>query len=235
MRTIPLLLSAIALLAATAASAVPVAFTKLSGVTGDSPANTAVFKADLSSAGLGSILSISISDSNSGTGGAGGEFTGFDLDAVKLSTTDCADAACAAAAVGLNVFSFGAGSFFAPGTQRAPADAKLWGTNAMGTGVDNTVATLGLFDADSSTVVPDGFISLGNGGSIGFNLLAAVNTSGLFLYIGEVGDNGELAAGGIIVRDDRIPVPAPPSLALAGLALMGLAAVRRRKDRHSPA
>jgi hypothetical protein len=227
MRKISLLVSAITLMAASAASAVPVAFSKLTGTTGGSPAGTAVFKADLSTAGLGSILSISISDSNSGSGGSSGEFTGFDLDAIKLSTTDCADAACAAAAVGLNVFNFAGGSIFTPGTQRAPADAKLWGTNGAGTGLDNAVATLGLFDADSSTSVPDGFISLGDGGSIGFNLLAAADTTGLFLYIGEVGDNGELAAGGIIVRDDRIPIPTPSTLALVGLGVLALAFRRR--------
>jgi hypothetical protein len=88
---------------------------------------------------------------------------------------------------------------------------------------------LGAFDADSTTVTPDGFLSLGDGGVISFNLTGAVSTAGLFLYIGEVGDNGELAAGSIIVRDSTVPLP--PSTALVGLGLGALLAARRRPAR----
>jgi hypothetical protein len=205
--------------------AVPVALTQLTGLTGDSPAETAVFKADLSTAGLGTLLSISISDNSGGLGGAPGQFSGFDLDAIKLSTTDCATAACASAAAGLGVFDFVTGVLFTPGTQRAPADPKLFGTGPTGLTVDDLVARLGLFDADSSTVAPDGFLSMGDDGVLGFNLTAATSTSGLFLYIGEVGDNGEVAASDIQIRSTRIPVPA--TLALLGLGLLVLGAGRR--------
>jgi hypothetical protein len=69
---------------AASAWAVPVSFTQLTGLTGGSPAETAVFKADLSSLGLGTILSITIRDNSGGLGGATGQFSGFDLDALKL-------------------------------------------------------------------------------------------------------------------------------------------------------
>src|SRR5690242_11416390 len=81
------------------ASAVPVSLTLLSGSTGDNPAVTAVFRADLSAIG-GLIQSISIVDDSGGIGGSPGQFSGFDLDAIKISQTFCTTATCAASASG---------------------------------------------------------------------------------------------------------------------------------------
>jgi hypothetical protein len=230
--TLIALLGLVGTTVATAAN-VPVTFTQLTGLTGGTPAGTAVYRADLSGVGISTLLSLTILDNSGGLGGATGQFSGFDLDAVKLAYTSVADAASAAALAGQNVFDFTAGSIFTPGTQRAPADAKLFGTGPTGNTVDNVVATLGAFDANSTTAIPGaaGFLSMGDNGSLTLNLTAGLSTAGLFLYIGEVGDNGEVAAGTISVSDTRVPI-APDggtTLGMLGLALAGLAWYRRKQ------
>ena len=227
-----LLACAAAIAASAGAQAASVSLTKLTGLVGDpGAAATAVYKGDLSTAGIGSFAAIVINDVSGGFGGSPGAFTGFDLDAIKLSTTDCATAACASAAVGMSLFDFISGVAFTPGTQRVPVAPKLFGTGPAGNTLDNSVATLADFDGFSSTVTPDGFISLGDNGQIGFNLSALTSTAGLFLYIGEVGDNGEVAGSNFDLRSDPIPVVPEPetyALMLAGLGVVGWMARRKK-------
>lgn len=216
------------------AAIIPVAFTKLTGVTGGTVAGTAVFRADLSGLGLAQIQSITIMDSSFGLGGAPGEFSGFDLDAIILSNSSVATAAAAQALVGLAGFDYSpSGTIFTPGAQRAPLDPKLFGTDASGNNIDNTVATLGVFDGESiAGPGADGFVSMGDGGKAAFNLMSPISTTNLFLYIGEVGDNGEVAAGSIFVSDRRSDVPEPTTLALWSLgavAFVGLGWRRRKR------
>jgi hypothetical protein len=211
-----------------------VVFAKLTGsLVGGAPAATAVYNADLS--GNGDILSLTLFDNSSGLGGAAGQFSGFDLDAIVLSYTNVTDTSQLATIVPVAVFDFSAlGTFFTPGVQRAPVDLKLFGTDATGTKVDNSVATLGAFDANSALTVPPalGFISMGDNGVLSFNLSAAVDSTNLHLYIGEVGDNGEVAAGRLVVSQDPVnPVPEPATLTLVGTALLIAARSARNRRR----
>ena len=128
----------------------------------------------------------------------------------------------------LHLFDFIGGTFLSPGTQRAPVDTKLFGTGAGGTTLDNSVARLADFDGVSSTVTPDGFISLGDNGSISFNLTSLTSTAGLFMYIGEVGDNGEVAGSNFDLRTTPVPEPETYALMLAGLGVMTFLARRRK-------
>ena len=209
------------------AQAAPVTFTKLTGLTGGTLAQTAVYQADLSGLGFASVQAISILDNSGGLGGATGQFSGFDLDAIILSTTNCATAACVAGLAGIAVFDY-PNAMFSPGTQRVIVDPKLFGTGPGGNTVDNLVATLGLFDAESTTGPgADGFLSMGDNGMLAFNLTGAVSTAGLFLYIGEVGDNGEVAAGTIEAFEGRLPEPS--TLVIFGIGLAGLGFMRRRR------
>lgn len=211
--------------------AVPLSLTKLTGVTGGTLAATAVFRADLGSAGLGTFQSITIVDNSSGLGGSPGQFSGFDLDAILISDQNCATAACVKGLTGLSVFDFGGGTLFTPGAQRTPADPKLYGTNATGLAVDNALATLGLFDGESSTVTPFGFLSMGDNGVVSFNLTSVLSTTGLFVYVGEVGDNGEALAGSFTISERPVGVPEPAVLPLTLVALGAAAIMLRRRSK----
>ncbi|MCB1906021.1 MAG: hypothetical protein KDH15_01525 [Rhodocyclaceae bacterium] len=217
----------------TAVHALPVTLTKLTGVTGGVPAATAVYRAELGAIGIMEILSLSIRDVSGGFGGAAGQFSGFDLDAAILSNVFCASAACAAGLSGLPVFDYlPSGTIFNAGAQRPPFDAKLFGSDASGTEVDDIVATLGIFDGNATTVIPgaDGFISLGDFGQVIFNLVSPVSSAGLFLYIGEVGDNGEVAGSAIDVSDRAATIPEPSALALVAMALSCCSWMRLRSQ-----
>ena len=210
------------------AASLSLSFTKLPGLTGGSPAATVVYYADLMGITF-DITSISIKDGGASGASAPGQFSGFDLDAIKFSRTLATSAADVNALPGLNVFNFVSGTVFAPGSQNAPVDPALFGTS--GGAVNNAIATLGSFDGNSTTSSSaNGFVSLGVNGSLAFNLTSpvSVGSTPLYLYIGEVGDSGEFAAGDITVSDSPA-VPEPTTLAGLALAAAGLGYARRRR------
>lgn len=214
--------------AAAQAADIPITFTLLPGVTGGSPAGTGVYVADLTGIPLAVLSSVTIRDNSGGLGGSPGMFSGFDLDAIVLSTVSISDASGVGSLTRAGLFDF-AGSIFTPGSQRPPTDPALFGTS--GGEVDNSVATLDAFDGNSTTAIPgaDGFVSLGDNGALALNLTAPVATGGpLFLYIGEVGNNGEVAASTISVSSETVQTPEPVSATLLAAGLLGLGWVRRR-------
>ena len=195
------------------AKSIPVTFTKLTGHTGGSQKITGVYRADLSGLPLTRLRSITITDNSNGLGGLGGKYTGFDLDSIMLSNILVTTASGVQSLSTLPLFDFSpVGTIFDPGRQRPPTSPKLFGTDVTGIYVDNTVARLGSFDGKATAflLIPDrkGFVSMGDHGVLSFNLKTSVSLDSLFLYIGELGDNGEVAAGSILISDT--PVEAVP-------------------------
>ncbi|MCC5635529.1 PEP-CTERM sorting domain-containing protein [Nostoc sp. CHAB 5844] len=215
------------------AATIALGFTKLTGVTGGSPATTAVFRAEISTSNFGDVTSIVIKDNSNRTGGSAGNVSGFDLDAIKLSYVAVNSAADVNAISALDLFDFSpTGTIFTPGTQRPPTAPELFGTT--GGNINNAVATLGSFDANSTTNPRTmfGFVSLGDSGQVIFNLKRPISLENpLYFYIGEVGDNGEVATGEVIVSQPPSPVPEPSSLAAFSLAGIYLAVRYRRKNK----
>jgi hypothetical protein len=237
-------------------------FVKLPGITGGPITGTAVYRADLSATGLAEITQIVLTDTSQGFGGFTGQFSGFDLDAIKLAVTsvDNANAVNGLTAVpGFNFFPAPAatspGTIFDPGTQRAPVDPKLFGSVLSPDRVDPTVATLDSFDANSTIIAQfvKGFVSMGDAGVLTFNLTSPIDTTvpdfAMFLYIGEVGDNGETVGGAVnfIPEQDGdaeaithlsvqvnglvATVPEPSGVALMATGLLGLAGLGYRRHR----
>lgn len=181
----------------------PISFTKLPGLTGGFPAGTAVYVADLSDLRV-DINSFTIRDGGV-VAGSPGRFTGFDLDAIKFSNTLVSSAAEVEALPSFPGFDFSpAGTTFTPGNQLSPIDPgnpTLFGTtNGF---VNNGIATLTSFDGNSTTGSgADGFVSLGLNGQLSFDLTQPIPSNApLYVYIGEVGDNGEIAGGEISLSD----------------------------------
>jgi hypothetical protein len=223
--------------AATAAEFVP-DFTKLDGEAGGNPANTAIFVANLSNLPL---LMQSLTITSNDSGGAPGKFSGFDLDSIKLSNTLVSNASEVSSLSSIDVFNFSStGVSFSPGKQRDDAGEPLFGTTSDGE-IDYSVATLSEFDANSAVDdSANGFFSLGDGGEVTFQLTSPFSTSNnLYLYIGEVGNNGEEIEGSIILEGTEVyggssggpsqKVPEPSFI--VSLGVLGLVGIARKKKK----
>ncbi len=205
---------------AQAASVVPT-FTNIGSDTTNAT-DTGLFRADLSGLGLERIASITITDDGAGTSGTPGAYSGFDLDAIFLDVDG--DATTLGDQIAANAFAFAAGTLRAGGSQASNTAGALNGS-ASDTAVDEAFATLGTIDA---IFFGTGSISLGDGG--GLTALFAPDVvvgETLFLFVGEVANNGETIDGRIAISDTVPAVPLPASgLLLAGA--LGLLAARRR-------
>ena len=226
------LLAACALTAGAASAATVTPTFENTGVTAAD--GTTIFRANLVGLGLERIARIALTDANSGIGGSGGAFSGFDLDAIFLDVdggrTTTADQF------------YASGFDFTAGTVRAGTELDVSNTagalngSASDTAVDEAFATLNVLDA---VFFGSGSLTLGDGGSLvaRFSPDVAVGSS-LFLFIGEVGFDGESLSAGIEVSDvttpteppvQPAPVPLPASALLLAGGLGGLGALRRRR------
>jgi hypothetical protein len=199
-------------------------FTKLPGLTGDVGAPfTAVYVADLAATGLASINQIILTDTSGGVGGSVGQYSGVDLDAIFIAPSSAANAGAAATLIQAAVFDYSvAGTSFVPGTQRAPVDPTLFNVSAGGV-IDFAASTLGALDA-YGLIPGNGYFSMGDGGALTLNLTSAIDPSvNRYLYVGEVGDNGETFRGEA--------VPEPSTVILAGLGGLAMLFGYRRRAR----
>ncbi|BAY39896.1 hypothetical protein NIES2111_42730 [Nostoc sp. NIES-2111] len=228
------------------AATIELTFTRLEGIVNPNSINglgTAIYRASLPTDY--DITAIKINDIIGLGGGSPGKFSGFDLDAIKISHKLITNPEDIKTLPGLNVFDFTpVGTVFTPGTQRPVGNSKfsylfrgdyLFGTkNCGGTiCVDNNVATLGNFDAFAITDTrATGFMSLGDGGQLLFNLtktISSLKQEPLYVYAGEVADNGEQLRGRVTAFGRKRRVPEPTSL--GAISLMGLYLTRRIKNK----
>ena len=175
----------------------------------------------------GGIASLTLTDDSDFLGGATGRFSAFDLDAIKLSTTliDSADVAGFEALESLNVFDFSpAGTVFTPGAQRPGSFAAadfIGSTNGF---LDQGEARLDLGGGSTNTAADaSGFISLGEGGSLGFNLTDNVSSGEdepVYLYLVETGAP-EILTGTVRVSSQPIDTVGDLSTDLGAPGLEG--------------
>lgn len=189
------------------------------GYNSSTATGTRLYRAELTGLGLSEIAAIKINDSNSGSGGSPGAYSGFDLDGDASTLSD---------QIYASSFLFSAGDL-RPGGLSSNTAGPTNGS-ASGTSVDEAFATLNAVDA---LWFGPGSLTLGDGGSLTalFSPEVSIGAS-LYLFVGEVsGDPGETVTGLIEVLDipptSAVPLPASLLFLLTGLGALALRRSRR--------
>lgn len=211
------------------ASAVPLSFSNV----GDD-GQTTVYRAGLGGIGLSQLGSVVIADSNSGTGGSNGVFSGFDLDFVFLDLDG--NYATTGDRVFGSLFAFTTGTIRLPTTPGFDEPTLLRPGPTIGSSATNTIdsawATLNVRDGSYPGVFNTdnvfGWLTLGDGGLLAVDFGGAIALTGNeALFLGEVGTTlGELVSATVNASENRIPEPG--TLVLAAMGLLALAGRRRR-------
>uniref|UniRef100_UPI001C24B845 Calx-beta domain-containing protein n=1 Tax=Synechococcus sp. CCY 0621 TaxID=2815603 RepID=UPI001C24B845 len=187
-----------------------------------------IFRADLSGLGI-DLRSLTISDSGSRQGGASGALSGFDLDAIVLSTkrldavNSNTDLNLDSSLSKLDVFDFTADALsFQSGSQRTTSANSPNLTGSVNGLVQQRLVRLDRFETPGTASINEIPLTLGDGGRISFNLTQPVNTDGpLYLYIGESGGFGETAGAELNLSSSPIAGDRAMSTDLGSPGLVG--------------
>lgn len=179
--------------------------------------DSGIFRVDLSAAGLASIQSITIEDDNFISGGSGAA-SGFDVDAVKLSSNLLSSPSEISELEGFNVFNFSeTGVSFLPGFLQPwqSGDSLAWDRDQLfgtiGLGINFDLATLDAVDGVNNTDL--GSVSIGESGKITFNLTTPVSTDSLYLYVSDTGGGNDAFR---VTVSDTLTQPIREGLTLFG-------------------